>query len=101
MSQANSAKNANFHINRIRSGEVYSTAEIVESLQVSRKTVSFWYRVGLEYTPVSFHPKAKRIVSGDDLIFFLKCYGLAIRIMSMMGELDEEEAEEDPETEEG
>lgn len=102
MSQANSSKNANPRINRIRSGEVYTTAEIVEALKVSRKTVTLWYRLGLDNTPVSPHPKAKRFVTGDDLIFFLKCYGVALRMVSLMGEFEHgEETEGESEEETG
>lgn len=98
MSQAKSAKNALIGAHRVRSGEVYSTSDLIELLQVSKKTVTFWYRLGLDYTPVSPHPSAKRFVLGDDLIMFLKCYGVALKMLSMMGEIDgEEEAEKEPE----
>lgn len=100
MTQAKSAKSENLNINRIRRGEVYSTAEIVAALKVSRDTVTWWYRLGLEYTPVSPHPKAKRFVMGDALIDFLKCYGVALRILSMMGDTIDDE-EEEPEEEAG
>lgn len=82
---------------RIRSGEVYTTSDISTALHVSRKTVAWWYRLGLEFTPVSPHPKAKRFVMGDALIEFLRCYGVALRMLSLMGE----GGEDDPEEEEG
>lgn len=80
---------------RIRAGEVYTTADIIAALHVSKTTVSKWYRCGLEFTPVSPHPKAKRFVMGDALIDFLRCYGVALRILALMGEGEEEDFEEE------
>lgn len=80
---------------RIRAGEIYTTADIVAALQVSRATVTWWYRLGLEFTATSPHPKAKRFVMGDALIEFLRCYGVALRILAMMGEGGEDDSEEE------
>lgn len=88
-----------FDAQRIRAGEVYTTNDIVKLLKVSKKTVTSWYSVGLEYTPISLHPSAKRFVSGSKLIEFLGAYGLALRILSLMrGSHAEEEANEEEET---
>lgn len=85
-----------FDARRIRSEEVYTTNDIVKLLGVSKQTVLDWYKIGLDYTPVSLAVRAKRFVNGTKLIQFLDSYGMALRIISLMGLSDgEEETEEE------
>jgi hypothetical protein len=92
MVQGKSEKN--FDGRNIREGEVYTSSDIMRILRIGDDTLTLWYNVGLEYTRVSLAPKAKRFVNGSNLIKFLDAYGMALRIISLMGN-GEEEAEED------
>lgn len=93
----NQAQSGNFFdTQRIRMGEVYTTNDLVQLLHVKKETVLEWYKFGLEYTPTSLSRTAKRFVNGTKVIEFLNAYGLALRIISMMGLNDgEEETEEE------
>lgn len=75
------------HAERIVADGVYTSADVMRLMHVCSETLGFWYKIGLEYTPVSLAPKAKRFVTGQALMDFLRTYGAALRIIARMREI--------------
>lgn len=60
---------------RIRCGEVYTTADVMEAMGVSRETIQKWKRNRHSVQLKSYRPDTKaEFFIGDDIIQFLREY---------------------------
>jgi hypothetical protein len=84
MNQEKTVKNLCPHI--IQDGEIYTTQDLMALFRVTKKTVAFWFRLGLEGVGMSRHPKARKIVFGEKLKEFLKSYGMALKMVPLLME---------------